>query len=420
MVDIKAEFQRNPQSVNALKIVQRLHEAGFQAYLVGGCVRDLLLGKSPKDFDVATDAHPDKIRSLFNSARLIGRRFQIVHVRFGREIIEVTTFRAPADDKHSKVTADGMLLSDNVYGTYEQDVMRRDFTMNALYYDPQTNEVRDLVKGREDIEARTIRLIGEPEQRFREDPVRMLRAARFEAKLEFEIEPTARDAIHRVGHLLQEIPPARLFEEALKLFMSGYGEASFNSLNQHKLIGWLFPDCAQTAEGTLQEETQAHALIQLALASTDKRIRDELPVTPAFVLAALLWWPFVNEQKRLKSEGVTSLSASHEAALNVITRQQFSISIPKRFATPMRDIWHLQSRLHNTRGKKPAAIARHKRFRAAYDFLLLREASGENLNNLGEWWTNYQVENPVERTASAPSPRKRRPKTRKRRPRPSP
>lgn len=411
MNSIRAEFQRNTQSENALKVVQRLHKEGFQAYLVGGCVRDLLLAKSPKDFDVATDAHPEKIRALFNSARIVGRRFQIVHVRFGRDIIEVTTFRAPAGDH--EVTEGGMLLSDNVYGNYEQDVMRRDFTMNALYYDPKTDEIRDLVGGREDISAQSIRLIGEPEQRFREDPVRMLRAARFEAKLAFDIEPAAEDAIHRFGHLLQEIPPARLFEESLKLFMSGHGETSFDSLVKHDLLGWLFPDAAHC------ENEFAAKLIKLALASTDKRIAEGQPVTPAFVLAALLWWPYVEEQKRLKDNGHANLAASHEAAMNVIAKQQFSVSIPKRFSTPMREIWQLQARLPNIRGKKPVAIARHKRFRAAYDFLLLREESGEELNELGEWWTQYQVEHPVPRTKSAPPPRKGRAKPRKRSPRPS-
>ena len=415
MVNIRAEFEQNSQSENALKVVQRLHQAGYEAFLVGGCVRDLLLGKSPKDFDVATDAHPERIRALFNSARIVGRRFQIVHVRFGRDIIEVTTFRAPANEE-GKVTEDGMLLSDNVYGTYEQDVMRRDFTMNALYYDAENDEVRDLVEGGRDIEQKTIRLIGEPEVRFREDPVRMLRAARFEAKLGFEIEDSAVDAIHRLGHLLQEIPPARLFEEALKLLMSGHGEASFESLCKHKLLGWLFPDHATEDS---EASKRANTLIKLALASTDKRIQEGLPVTPAFVLAALLWWPYLQERQRLSEEGSTKLAASHEAAFNFITRQQFSVSIPKRFATPMRDIWHLQARLHNTKGKKPAAIARHKRFRAAYDFLLLREASGESLNNLGAWWTTYQEENPISRTEASPPRRKRRPKSRKRRPRPS-
>jgi poly(A) polymerase len=239
----------------------------------------------------------------------------------------------------------------------------------------------------------------------------MLRAARFEAKLQFDIEKQTAAAMKRLGFLLQDIPAARLFEEALKLFMSGYGEASYHSLIKHELLGWLFPDTANA------EPNFAPQLIQLALASTDKRISQSKPVTPAFVLAALLWWPFVAEKKRLVDAGETHLAASHEAALNVISKQQLFTSIPKRFSGPMRDIWHLQSRLPNTKGKKPAVLMGHKRFRAAYDFLLLREESGEKLDNLGAWWTNFQEENPIEQTSSpedsrgpARRPRKRRPK----------
>ncbi|MFT7090695.1 MAG: poly(A) polymerase [Candidatus Azotimanducaceae bacterium] len=411
MVDIQTEFAKNPKSVNAMRVVERLHKENHQAYLVGGCVRDLMLGKSPKDFDVATDVPPETVKALFNSARMVGRRFKIVHVRFGRDIIEVTTFRAPAKENEGEVSEGGMLLSDNVWGSFEQDAMRRDFTINALYFNPQTNQITDLVKGMGDIEAKLIRLIGDPETRYREDPVRMLRAARFEAKLQFDIEKQTAAAMKRLGFLLQDIPAARLFEEALKLFMSGYGEASYHSLIKHELLGWLFPDTANA------EPNFAPQLIQLALASTDKRISQSKPVTPAFVLAALLWWPFVAEKKRLVDAGETHLAASHEAALNVISKQQLFTSIPKRFSGPMRDIWHLQSRLPNTKGKKPAVLMGHKRFRAAYDFLLLREESGEKLDNLGAWWTNFQEENPIEQTSSpedsrgpARRPRKRRPK----------
>ena len=411
MVNIQTEFAKNPKSVNAMRVVERLHKENYQAYLVGGCVRDLMLGKSPKDFDVATDAHPEAVKSLFNSARMVGRRFKIVHVRFGRDIIEVTTFRAPAKENEGEVSEGGMLLSDNVWGSFEEDAMRRDFTINALYFDPQTNQITDLVKGMADIDAKLIRLIGEPEQRYREDPVRMLRAARFEAKLHFDIEKQAAAAMKRLGYLLQDIPAARLFEEALKLFMSGYGEASYHSLVKHELLGWLFPGTANA------NPNFAPQLIQLALASTDKRISESMPVTPAFILAALLWWPFVAEKKRLVGEGNTDLAASHEAALNVISQQQLFTSIPKRFSGPMRDIWHLQSRLPNTRGKKPALLQGHKRFRAAYDFLLLREQSGEKLDNLGAWWTHFQEQNPLEQTDEPVDPRTPGRRPRKRRPR---
>jgi len=409
MVDIATEFANNPKSANALRVVQRLQRENFSAYLVGGCVRDLLLGKSPKDFDVATNAHPEAVKALFSSARMVGRRFKIVHVRFGRDIIEVTTFRAPAKENEGEVSKGGMLLRDNVWGTFDEDVMRRDFTMNALYFDPQTNQITDLVRGTDDIKGELIRLIGEPEQRYREDPVRMLRAARFEAKLGFRIEKKTAGAMKQLGFLLQDIPPARLFEEVLKLFMSGHGEASYQSLVHHELLGWLFP-------GTSNEDSNlAPKLVQLALASTDTRIAEEKPVTPAFILAALLWWPFVTEKRRLIGEGSTNLAASHEAALNVIAKQQFSTSIPKRFSGPMRDIWHLQARLPNTQGKKPEMLAGHKRFRAAYDFLLLREKSGEQLDDLGAWWTTYQEQNPVVSSASeAPSSsRSRRPRIRR-------
>jgi poly(A) polymerase len=410
MVDIATEFANNPQSANAMRVVQRLHKENFQAYLVGGCVRDLMLGKAPKDFDVATDAHPEKVKALFNSARLIGKRFKIVHVRFGRDIIEVTTFRAPAKENEGEVSEGGMLLTDNVYGSFDEDVMRRDFTMNALYYDPQTNQVTDLVNGKADIEAGKIRLIGEPEQRFREDPVRMLRAARFEAKLGFEIEQKTATAMKQLGYLLQDIPPARLFEEILKLFMSGHGEASYESLKRYELLGWLFPDAANV------DSPHSEKLIAAALESTDKRIAEGKPVTPAFILAALLWWAFTAEKKRLVNAGQTNLAASHEAAMNVIAQQQLFFSIPKRFSGTMKDIWHLQARLPNTKGKKPAHLATHKKFRAAYDFLLLREASGEKLNNLGDWWTRFQEENPIVATESHAPPSSRR-RTRNRRPR---
>lgn len=374
-------------NVNALKVVQRLIEHNYQAYLVGGCVRDLLLGKSPKDFDVATDAHPEEIRDLFRNSRTIGRRFRIVHVRFGRDIIEVATFRGPHkqvdEASHSET---GMILDDNVYGTFEEDVFRRDFAMNALYYDVETHEVIDLVDGLSDIKAKCIRLIGEPENRYREDPVRMLRAVRFKAKLDFNINDESGSSIKHIGYLLQDIPPARLFEEVLKLFMAGYGVATLDALLEYQLFGWLFP----ATRRTMDDDSRAEKLIALALASTDKRLANDKPVTPAFIFAALLWYPFITEKKSLEDEGLTNVEASHEAAANVIANQQLFTSIPKRFSGPMRDIWNLQFRLPMRYGKKPETLVAHKRFRAAYDFLLLREDSGEKLDDLGEWWTKYQ------------------------------
>ncbi|MFT5210375.1 MAG: poly(A) polymerase [Flavobacterium sp.] len=408
---IETGLADNPISINALKVVRRLSSQGYEAYLVGGCVRDLLLGRAPKDFDVATNAHPDEVGELFKNSRPIGRRFKIVHVRYGRDIIEVATFRAPHADNSSNTTDTGLILSDNSYGSFSEDVFRRDFTVNALYYDADTKEIRDLVDGLSDIDAQVLRLIGDPESRYREDPVRMLRAVRFKAKLGFTLSEDTEEPLRKIGHLLQDIPPARLFEEMLKLFMSGYGEKAFEILMEYELFGWLFPD----SKNAMAINDRTKKLIALSLASTDKRIAEEKPVTPAFVFAALLWHPFEIERDRLKELGDTN--AAFEAAGNVIGKQQFFTSIPKRFSGPMREIWQLQSRLGIRTGKKPEGIVIHRRFRAAYDFLLIRELSGENLEDLGQWWTDYQEQNPEQRAEMT----RRQPKTssnrrRKRRP----
>jgi poly(A) polymerase len=373
-------------NVNALKVINRLTSSGYQAYLVGGCVRDLLLGNHPKDFDVATNARPDEVHELFRNSRLIGRRFKIVHVRFGREIIEVATFRAPHSEQQTEqnFSDEGMILSDNIYGTFSEDSARRDFTVNALYYDPENDTIHDEVKGVEDLGKRQIRLIGDPDSRYREDPVRMLRAVRFKAKLNFEIEPATAEPLRRLG-LLRDIPPARLFEEVLKLFMTGHGERSFAVLREYDLFGWLFPDTNR-----LLETAQGAELIRLALASTDRRIALDMPVTPAFIFAALLWQPYIEQRQRREQAGESAYVAGFEGANEAVTRQLSITSIPKRFSGPMRDIWSLQYRLPTRSGKKPETLLLHKRFRAAYDFLLLREESGESLGGLGEWWTRFQ------------------------------
>lgn len=394
-------------SINALKVVKRLKEHGYQAYLVGGCIRDLLLGNVPKDFDIATDAHPEEVRDLFRNSRVIGRRFRIVHVRFGRDIVEVTTFRGPHDEQYDENHSEsGMTLNDNIYGTFEEDVFRRDFAMNAVYYDPDSHELLDLAGGFNDIQSKTINTIGEPESRFREDPVRMLRAIRFKAKLKFDIEPGVCGAMSSLGYLVQDVPPARLFEEVLKLFMAGSGASALEALTEHDLYGWLFPSSKRTMENHATE-----AIVRLALESTDQRIADDKPVTPAFIFAAIFWYAFVDEKRKLESEGMTHTEASHEAANNIISQQQLFTSIPRRFTGPMRDIWFLQFRLPNRAGKKPDLLMQHKRFRAAYDFLLLREAVGEKTDNLGTWWTEYQEANgdrKSELKKSSGSGRKRR------------
>jgi poly(A) polymerase len=416
MPEVPIDLSPEHINVDALKVVKRLTGAGYQAYLVGGCVRDLLLGSHPKDFDVATDAHPEEVHELFRNSRLIGRRFKIVHVRFGREIIEVATFRAP----HSQIQTEenfsdgGMILSDNIYGTFSEDADRRDFTMNALYYDPEHDTIHDEVNGLEDLGNRQIRLIGDPDSRYREDPVRMLRAVRFKAKLGFEIEPTTAEPLKRLGVLLRDIPPARLFEEVLKLFMTGHGEQSFVVLREYDLFGWLFPDANR-----LLDTNNSAELIRLALASTDRRIAADMPVTPAFIFAALLWQPYVEQRARLEEEGESTYIASFEGANEVVSRQLQVTSIPKRFSGPMRDIWSLQHRLPIRSGKKPEALLLHKRFRAAYDFLLLREEAGAQLDGLGEWWTRYQETSEGERdelVAAAPAAAPKRPRRRRRKP----
>ena len=409
-----SSIEESAISINASKVISRLQDHGFQAYLVGGCIRDLLLRKTPKDFDIATDAHPEEVRELFRNSRIIGKRFRIVHVRFGREIIEVTTFRGPHADEYDENHSDsGMTLNDNVYGTFEEDVFRRDFTMNAIYYEPQGKEIIDLADGTADIESQIIRTIGDPASRLREDPVRMLRAIRFQAKLEFGLESDLQSSIRSLGYLIQDVPPARLFEEVLKLFLSGYGTAAFDAMMENDIYGWLFPDSKRSMENNATEE-----LVRLALTSTDQRIAKKMPVTPAFIYAAILWYPFVDEKQRLEQEGEITYAAAHEAANNVISKQQLFTSIPKRFSGPMRDIWFLQSRLPSRFGQKPDRTMEHKRFRAAYDFLLLREQAGEKTEQLGEWWTEYQEATEERKLAMKQSTSNGRQRKRKRKPRP--
>lgn len=401
-------------SISAIKVVAKLVEHGYEAYLVGGCVRDLLLGNSPKDFDVATDARPEEVREIFNNSRIVGRRFRIVLARFGRETVEITTFRGPHEEQYEENHTDsGRTVSDNIYGSFEEDIHRRDFTINAIYYQPQTCELIDTVAGGADLASRIIRTLGEPEARFREDPVRMLRAMRFQAKLGFNLDEEAGEVIQELGYLIQDVPPARLFEEVLKLFLAGFAERAYECLLQYDLYGWLFPDSKRARE----QNALAGELIRLALANTDSRIAGEQRVTPAFIYAALLWVPFLEERQRLSDAGMPLTEASDEAAGNVISKQQLFTSIPRRFTGFIRDIWFLQFRLPSRSGKKPDQLMEHKRFRAAYDFLLLREQAGEETNQLGAWWTAYQEANPQQRDAlkhGKESHYKKRPRKRKR------
>jgi poly(A) polymerase len=397
----------------ALKVLYRLHNAGYQACLVGGAVRDLLLGRHPKDFDVATDATPEEVSKLFRNCRLIGRRFRLAHIHFGRQIIEVATFRAPHGELHEDHHDEsGRILRDNVYGEIHDDVWRRDFTANALYYNIADFSIIDYVGGVEDITNKRLRLIGDQETRYREDPVRMLRAIRFAAKLGFSIDDSCRQAILKLGPLLSEIPPARLFEEVLKLFHSGHAEESFVTLQQYDLLKYLFPDAVNELDDSATAE-----FVRLAMQSTDDRVRLDKPVTPAFLFAALLWTPVRKQTEANVNVGMPYAVALQKAATRLISNQVRHVSIPKRFTTTMRDIWALQPRFRHHSGRRAFSVLQHPKFRAAYDFLCLRANAGETPVDDCRWWTEFQEKNPEQQkkilAAPRQSPAKRNPKKRR-------
>ena len=407
---------------NAREVVKTLQKAGFEAYVVGGCVRDLLLGLKPKDFDVATNAAPWEVKPLFRRARVIGRRFQIVHAQFGREIIEITTFRAPADpeqssaSRHLKQTDSGVLTRDNVFGSMEEDALRRDFTVNALYYDPSSDTLYDYVDGLADIKRQTLRMIGQPATRYREDPVRMLRAVRFAAKLGFAIEKKTAAPIAKLAPMLGQISSSRLFDESLKLFLSGDGLATYQLLRDHRLMAELVPGITHADNLATADELYA-----LAFANTDQRLAEGKSITPAFIWAALLWPQVAAAATKLERSGLSTAIAVDEAANKVLAKQLARTSIPRRFSQPMREIWELQWRLPQRFGSRAERLVENPRFRAGYDFLLLREHSGEALDGLGEWWTRYQQCDSDQRRQmvnllGAGGPRKRR---RRKRPAPS-
>ena len=393
-------------SPNAISVVEGLRARGFDTYLVGGCVRDLALGLEPKDFDVATSATPEEVNDIFSRTRLIGRRFRITHVRKKGEIIEVSTFRRNIDlDDLSDLELDhesrnGVIVRDNVYGNIDEDVLRRDFTLNALYYDPEENIVLDYVDGFEDLIRRKIRTIGEPEKRFREDPVRILRAIRFAAKLGFELELETEAALNPLSEFLTAIPPARLLDEFNKLFMHGHAATSFELLCRFDLAEILFP-----------LPLNSSTLVTSALKNTDKRILEGKPVTPAFLLAALLW-----EEYQRKCDDTATKRDPHEgqsqAALAVINEQQHTIAIPKRFAMFIRDVWQLQPRLEKRSPRSLDRLLSHRRFRAGYDFLVLRANNGDADRDIANWWTEIQELEPDEKVARirnlGPKPRRRR------------
>ena len=369
----------------------QLKKSGFEAYLVGGCVRDLLLGREPKDFDVATNANPDQVRRVFRNCRLIGRRFRLAHVFFGAELIEVATFRGGADEEseNQQTHEDGRLLRDNTYGTLEEDVWRRDFTVNALYYNIRDFSIIDYTNGMADLRTGILRLIGEPVTRYREDPVRMLRVVRFAVKLGFSLDKTCEKPLAELAYLLNGVPAARLFDEILKLFLTGYGLQTFEMLRHYGLFAVLFPE----TDRCLNTESEGFPRLFLvrALENSDKRIAEGKSVTPYFLLSAFLWEPVQTaaEEKIIRGEDV--LSAYQNAANEVLNRQIKVTSIPKRLTQSMREVWLLQSRLRQCTGIKPFRLLAHPRFRAAYDFLLLRAETGDEDANLAQWWTEFQT-----------------------------
>jgi poly(A) polymerase len=452
-------ISRSAISPNALKVLYRLKEAGYQGFLVGGAVRDLLLGIRPKDFDVATNALPEEVRRLFRNCRLIGRRFRLAHVHFGNEIIEVATFRAaaaperedaeeldaeadndgalaggpseegvdigadddtaaeippranidrssvrraaefvaPTDSEHRAFDQSGRILRDNIYGTIEEDVWRRDFAANGLYYNIEDFSIWDFVDGVSDVRARRLKLIGDPETRYREDPVRMLRAVRFAAKLDFSIEPHTEAPIKKLAHLLDGMPPARLFDECLKLFLSGFGAKSYRLLEQYGLFEHLFPMSA--AAFALPPYAYAQEMLERGLINTDERIAADKPVTPTFLFAVLLWSAVLRELNERQAGPAPDIALLMQACDTVLRAQQSRVAIPRRFGIPMRELLMLQPRFNRRSGVKSLSLLQHPRFRAAYDFLLLRAQVGVADPELAKWWTDIQVLPQEERVA---------------------
>lgn len=438
-------ISRKNISNNALKVLYKLNEAGYQSYLVGGGVRDLLLGLSPKDFDVATDATPEEIKTIFRNCRLVGRRFRLAHILFGREVIEVATFRAsheqdtsqPAFSNHNRPsdtrpkyfkgkndqtrTSDhGMLTRDNVYGSMIEDAFRRDFTVNALYYTVSNFSIIDYTQGLQDLAERKLRLIGDPVERYREDPVRILRAIRLSSKLGLTIEKNSKKPIKELAALLRHVSSARLWDETNKLLLAGHAEKTWVELCKQEVAQYLFPQTIASLENSKTSQTNSpfNSFIFSALKNTDKRIKNEQPVTPAFLYAVFLWQPLQEEVAKLQRKGFSVYEAHLKAASRVMEIQRDSINMPKRFSAIAKEIWSLQHRLTNLKRKSVYSLASHIRFRAAYDFLCLRAGDDPELHSLANWWTDFQECNSEQQETmirnSTPSKAgKRRPQKRK-------
>jgi poly(A) polymerase len=382
-------IQAESLSRGARQVCQTLQAKGYQAYVVGGAVRDLLLGVKPKDFDVATDADPEEVHKLFRRSRLIGRRFKIVHVMFGEETVEVSTFRAGTGgeaDEHGRV------LRDNVFGNREQDAARRDFTCNAMYFDPAELTVFDYHRGYKDVQGKTVRIIGDARLRYREDPVRMLRAVRFAAKLGFHIHAQTSAPIRELAPLLENVPAARMFDEMQKLLLSGHAVACLKRLRSEGLHHGVLPML-----DVILEQPMGERFVMLALAQTDERVREDRPVSPAFLFASLLWHEVLASWTAAKGRGERPIPALHDAMDSVLALQTDKLAIPRRFTAMMKEIWILQPRFEQRSGRRPHALLAQERFRAAYDFLELRAQSGEVPTELAEWWTEFQDVTPERR-----------------------
>ena len=364
---------------NALDVIRQLNEAGFDAFLVGGCVRDALCGVVPKDFDVATNAKPDEVKALFRRARLVGRRFPIAHVRYGREIIEVSTFRQSQMDHDDIETDDqGLIVRDHAFGDMADDAFRRDFTVNALYFDVNSNEIIDYVGGFEDVHAKRLQFIGKPAERLAEDPVRLLRALRFAAKLGFKVDPDILELQEDTAERLEAIPTARLFDEFLKLFLSGYGAEVWLQLRESPLARSLFPSCNPDSE-----------LVLAAMRNTDERIAQDQPVTPGFLVAVILWDDFCARVAEHNPENKPG--PMYDLAMDTFAVQQQHISMPRRFTMFAREVWMLQNRLESRQPRNVTRTLGHKRFRAAFDFLVLRGRTDKRLAEIGQWWEKIQT-----------------------------
>ncbi|PVX40628.1 poly(A) polymerase [Pasteurella langaaensis DSM 22999] len=406
-------------SKNALTVVEKLNRNGYEAYVVGGCLRDLLLGKNPKDFDVATNARPEQIQAIFQrQCRLVGRRFRLAHIMFGRDVIEVATFRANHSESHNdniaRQSEEGMLLRDNVYGTLEQDAQRRDFTVNALYYSPKDNCIHDYFNGIDDLKAGKLRLIGDPVTRYQEDPVRMLRSIRFMAKLDMFLEKPSAEPIYELAPLLRNIPPARLFDESLKLLQAGFGVKTYQLLREYGLFEQLFPTLMPFF--TEKGDSFAERMILTALQSTDERVADKLRLNPAFLFAAFYWYPLREKVEMLKNEGGLNNHDAYALASNEVLNQFCrALTAPRRHTAVIRDIWFFQLQLMKRAGKQPERTMEHPKFRAAYDLLAMRaEIEGGETIELATWWHEYQFSNTQQRDALLQEQNKHAPKSKKR------